>query len=206
MYKKLLAGLLLTGFASVSHAVPIANFLIDGDTYNRPFTIVNNSDQNEEITRVTLDLAGTGIVFDTVDGGAPNTTYGVAFRPRSNSAIRTGLISPSTVDDGSTLLDMLFSDFQSGERFRFDIDVYQATGSPTVLGNELIGATLSIDFSDGQRVLGELLSVRNNRDAAQFVATGITQTPSDVPEPAALALFGIGFFAFGIAGRLKRRT
>jgi hypothetical protein len=44
---------------------------------------------------------------------------------------------------------------------------------------------LTIDFSDGQRLLGVLSAVDGNPDASQFVVTGVTVTPT-VPVPGRL--------------------
>ena len=103
--------------------------------------------------------------------------------------------------DGGSTLDIVFSMFDAGSTFLFDIDVDQVSG-PTVDGNEIIGATAYADFSDGQRLLGVFSAVPGNSDASAFGATGIVITPT-VPLPASLPLLVAGI---GACGFLRRKT
>jgi len=191
--------------SSTAHATPMLSFLIDGNTFTQPFSITNTSDAGELVTRFQLDISSTGMIYDTVTGGAPgNGTIGVPFTPVGSSGTTTGLVTPASVADGATLLDISFTDFNAGETFSWDIDVDGASGSPiTVNGNDLIGATATIDFSDGQRLLGVLGAVSGNADASQFSVTGVTVTPS-VPEPATVGLLGLALL--GMVGTRRRLT
>lgn len=204
--KSTLAALSLGLVASAASATPSLFFLIDGDTFTQPFAITNNSDAGERVTRFQLNLAPTGMVWDPVDLGPPgNGTAGTPFTPVGTDAITTGLVPTAGPADGATLLDLSFTGFDAGETFRWFLDIDGASGSPvTVPGNLLIGALATIDFSDGQRLLGVLSAVAGNPDASQFTVTGITVTPASLP--GTLALTGLALGALGVAGRKRAQA
>lgn len=177
-------------------AIPSLSFLIDGDTFSQPYSFTNTSDAGEMITAFSIDLSGTALVFDPVDGGAPgNGSGGTAFAATGGTDVTTGLTG-STVVDGGTTLDILFNNFDAGETFSFLLDVDPAdpnAPTPTVLGNEMIGATAAINFSDGQQLTGIFAAVGGNPDAAAFTATGLAPIPPvPLPAPALLTLSALG--------------
>ncbi|MFK8082296.1 MAG: PEP-CTERM sorting domain-containing protein [Granulosicoccus sp.] len=198
--KKTLAAIALTLVSCASHAVPIASFTIDGNTWNQSFSITNNSDANEDLTRVFLDISPTHTLFDTV-GSSSNAK---AFTPRFASDTTTGLVSPSTVDENSSILEMIFSDFNPGETFFWDIDVDRVLGSVSVFGNDLVGSEVSFDFSNGQQVFGVLASVPHDHDASRFHAMGVTDITNAIPEPSSFALLFAGIIAMGYNTRRLR--
>ncbi len=203
----LIAGLLA---AAAAHAVPQLTFIIDGNTFTQPYSIKNSSTAGEQVLRFQLNLAtvGTGVFcFDTVSNTSCNGSNngGVPFTPVGSSGATTGLVGAPVVADGSQLLDISFNDFNAGETFQWDIDVDQvgSVDDQTVTGNELIGATAIIDFSDGQRLTGFLAAVAGNLDASQFTVTGITTTPT-IPEPGSLLLVGAAIAGL-VATKRRRR-
>jgi hypothetical protein len=195
-----------SSFSTAAYADGGLFFLIDGDTFTQPYSITNTSTAGEFVVGFGINLTGTGLVFDPVDFGPPgNNTAGTPFTPQGGTDAITGLIGPVAVADGSLFLNLTFNDFDVGETFSWLIDVDPAdpNASPTVFGNQMIGAAVYADFSNGLRGSGFMVAVDGNPDAAQFVITTITPTPG-IPEPAAWALMIAGFGLIGTAARHRR--
>jgi hypothetical protein len=59
-----------TALSGAAQAIPSLSFIIDGDTFNNPYRITNNSSAGESVTRFILNLgtigAGGPFCFDTV--------------------------------------------------------------------------------------------------------------------------------------------
>lgn len=160
------------------------------------------------VTRFALDLStittpGGAFCYDTVAGGPCRFAGSAgAFSPAGGTDVITGLIGPVVVADASQLLDISFADFDAGEFFRWDIDVDQiGATSSAVTGDEMVGATATVDFSDGTRLFGVISAVAGNSDAGQFVVTGVGRA---VPEPGSLLLVGSAAFALALTRRRTR--
>ena len=138
------------------------DFLIDGDTFSQPFAITNTSGLGQRLVRFRLDIAPSGLEFD------PTAETGQPFTPVNGSETVTGLVEPVDVLDRSTLLDMRFTDFTQNETFQWLLDLDRAGLDTSVLGNELIGSTVVLDFSDGTQVTGVMVAVPDNPDASRL--------------------------------------
>jgi hypothetical protein len=201
--QKSLAVLALGIWATAASADGGLSFIIDGNTLNTPFAITNTSTGGEFVVGFGIDLAGTNLGFDTIDGGfgIPNSHQFAAF---GGTGATTGLVSSPDVADGATSFGITFSDFDPGETFQFllDVDPFGADNG-TVLGNEMIGASAYVDFSNGLRAIGILAAVAGNDDASAFTVTSVVPTPA-VPEPASWAMMIAGFGLIG--GAMRRRV
>ena len=202
----------ILGFSGIASAVPSLTFIIDGDTFSQPYAITNSSTAGERVVRFQLDLstiAPRSFCYDTVDNANCNSgsvNGGVAFAATGGTGASTGLVGAPVVADATKLLDISFNNFDAGETFEWVIDVDEANGviaDQTVSGNELIGATALVDFSDGQRLTGVLAAMPGNDLASQFTVTGTGPIP--IPEPTSLALLGLGLGALGFIRRQSPR-
>lgn len=199
-------------FSGAASAIPILNFLIDGDTALEAFSITNSSTTGEFVTGFHLDITSTGNCFDLDDLPADscpgNFANGlVEFGADSGTDVLTGLVAPS-VSDGDTILDLSFTDFGAGETFVWFLDVDPVMGgwNGTARGNHLIGATAYVDFSNGDRLFATLGAVDNNSDASAFTVRGIprvepAEDPVPVPLPSTLTLLAAAAAALGFRSR-----
>ena len=182
-------------------ATPIFSFEIDGDTFLNSFSIQNNSNAGESVTRFQLEIGSTDTCFDTLFAGSDDinpcsfsSNAAKQFSPADGTDFATGLVEPVLVPDASTLLDISFTRFTPGNRFNWDIDVDFNDGGVAVAGSDLIGATALIDFSDGQRLIGELIGVAGNPNASVFAVSGVVPVPT-VSVPSGVGIFLLGIFA-----------
>lgn len=152
-------------------------FRAEGDTFFQPFRLTNNANDGERITQLELDLTPLGLVFDT-DG-----ITGKPFTALNGTGAATGLVSTS-LDSTGQILTVVFdgAGFTPGETLEFVIDVDLAPdtvgGAPigaTILGNDLIGAQVQVDFTAGltpgsvpKQVSGAMVGDTEVFSAAQF--------------------------------------
>lgn len=177
------------------------SFRIDGDTFNSPYSVSNSSSPGINITKFHIDLSSTGIQFDTVNG-QPGVDNSAPFSSIGGTNVTTGLFSPSSVLDGAKILDLFFNDFNPGETYSWYIDVDRGNTIATVIGNELIGTSVYIDFSDGYRISGLMQADPLSSTAAVFAASHRDQTPN-VPEPESIAMIGLGLLGFSLSRKRK---
>lgn len=196
---------ILLACAATALAIPSAaqadgglTFIIDGDTFNNPFSITNSSTAGETVLGFGISLIAP-YGFDTEPGG-----FGidpVPFAPVGGTDVITGYTGPGSFADGSNSLAFTFNDFDVGESFIWNIDIDRDSTILTVFGSDLIGSTGFADFSNGLRGVGVFEAVLGNDDAAQFMIQTFTPTPG-VPEPGTWAMMILGF---GLIGSQMRR-
>ena len=163
------------------------DFEITGNTFpvgGGVFNLINTS------TTSTANV--TGFVLDTstsVSGAIFNTETGAnyPFTPFNGTDVTTGLSTvngtvvpvpgadpypPSLVPDFSQLLDLTFSNFAPGENFQWDNDFdFTPGGDETVLGSDLIGSTIQVNYTGGLTLGGTLVALPGNPEGSHFVAT-----------------------------------
>ena len=179
---------------------------IGASTYTAGSIIIENTSVSlsHEIVGVTFDLRTamlSDMVFDPV--GTAGDTVGKCLTPDAGDAA-TGYIIPAggncalsatngatlpfsgLNDGGYDLMGMTFSDFQTGESFSFSVDIDPlsiqgagGTGSAgAVSGLELIGTTVTIEFSDGTLYATELYTVPGPSAGGSQTVTAAT-VPAD---------------------------
>lgn len=165
------------------------------------FQITNTSSPGLQITGVSIDLS-TGIlpdmVFDPVGSGGDATAS--CLTPNTG-AVQTGFVAPADpcVDPfsqprngGFDIMTVNFSQFDPGESFEFTTDVDPnsiqgvagAGNAGAVSGYELIGATITISFSDGTTLTGSLYE-DGSLGGSQVLAEELPTAPS-------ISMVGIG--------------
>lgn len=156
--------------------------------------------------KITLPYAGQ-VYFDvTYDGTGQNNAY--EFAPTSGAG-DTGFSGVTGNTDGSTMIELSFSDFGAGESFDFSIDV--DNGNAVVRGSngnppsyhDMVGGLVDVTYSSGGAQATE-----------QFVFGAPGGVPSDswavaggalacIPEPTATLTWSV-MTAF-VGCRLRRR-
>ncbi|MEM6693094.1 MAG: tandem-95 repeat protein [Pseudomonadota bacterium] len=140
---------------------------------NGSFILTNNSEDGVTITSLEIDLSSgvlPDMVWDPTGSGGDATAKGLE---ANSGAVVTGFVVPADneVDPfsqarngGFDVLSMAFTDFDPNETFTWTVDVDPnsiqnvpgAGAAGSVSGYELIGATVSITFSNGETVTGPL--------------------------------------------------
>ncbi len=191
-----------TGAQAFIEVTPYDN--INASTYNdNAFRLTNTATAGQSITALTVDLRTAllpDLVFDP-DGKAGDL-IAKAFTPNDGSAA-TGYVSHQLSDfhngtddsEGFDRLQVTFNDFDPGENFGFSIDIdpttIKGTFSPgpgeagSVSGLELIGATITVTFSDGNSRSARLFH-RNNSDSGSEALLR-----ADTPSAPTIAIPGV---------------
>lgn len=157
--------------------------------------LTNTSTGNLQITSFTLDLS-TGIlpdmVFDPVGAGGDATAS--CFTANSGAAA-TGLIAPADPctspfseprNGGFDVMSLSFTDFDPAEALFHTVDIDPnsiqgvpgAGGAGAVSGYELIGATVTITFSDGSTLTSSIYEDGSLGGGQAIVAENAPVAPS----------------------------
>lgn len=181
---------LVTSTVSATPIGAIGSFLEQGFADDRDiFTLTNTSDIGITIEQVSIDLGPAGLFLDT------SVASGFPFTPDAGAAL-TGFTTVSGDSVGSTLLTMVFTDFDPGDSFTFFTDVDDGSGSGIVTGAEFAGTLLNVEF-DG--------SIPLTLRSAAYAETGefeaVAEIASSVPEPTTIALMGLGLAGLGFRRR-----
>ncbi len=170
---------------------------LDASTFggSNNFQIANQSTGSLQVTSVTFDLS-TGIlpdmVFDPTGTGGDETAQ--CFNA-GGSASAVGLVTPANAcvdpfsgarNGGFDVLSMDFTDFDPGEIFTFSVDVDPnsiqgvpgAGAAGAVSGYELVGATLTLTFSDGSTLVSSLYEDGSLGGSQAVVSAGAPVTPT----------------------------
>ena len=161
------------------------DFVITGNTFNGGtgvFTIGNTSGPGVDITSFTFDVStipATALApFINYDasgfGGFPFTPFGVTDATTGLATVNGIAVPPypnTLVPTGSQLIDLTFNDFNSGEQFQWDADLDPDLGvQGAIFGDDLVGATINVNFTGGLTLGGALFATGNPQESA-FVAT-----------------------------------
>ncbi|MGY0311704.1 PEP-CTERM sorting domain-containing protein [Alteromonas macleodii] len=188
------------------------DFTIDGNTWDNPFTVQNNSSAGLDITQFALDLRPNSDNFLCFDEAVNSchTSGGLNFKSVGSDDV--GFLSYSVVDavggiDAGDFLSVAFNGFSSGESFSWLIDV-DDNPDGSVFGNDLIGSLFYVEMSDGITYQGVIEAIAGNDDAGQMILKGVSATTianaiTSVPEPSSIMLFGGLLLALT---RIKRKS
>ncbi|MEL6650029.1 MAG: kelch repeat-containing protein, partial [Bacteroidota bacterium] len=158
--------------------------------------ITNTSTGNLQIIDVNIDFS-TGIipdmVFDPVATGGDATAQ--CFNPDATLAAAVGLTTPPDLcvdpfsqpyNGGFDVMSMSFNDFDPNEQFTFSVDIDPnniqgvpgAGGAGSVSGLEVVGATITVIFSDGSTIVSNIYEDGSLGGGQVIVAPNAPATPS----------------------------
>ena len=201
MLKKSLALAVLALGVGVAQASPLASGkIISGTTFGTDdaFQFFNDSTAGERIVSLTWNLTPINAFFDTTSDAPGFSPSPLTLGPSSP----VGATFPSNASvNGTSVLTITFADFDPGEVFRFgvDTDFFTNIDGFGLTGDQFVGATATAVFSDGNARTGTYVLTSE----PGFGSRVDISIPTSVPEPATLAIFGLGLAGLGFLRRRK---
>ncbi len=175
---------------------PVGDDIQSASTFANGVIISNNSLGGVEITSVSIDLSTAmypNMVFDPVGTAGDNTAKCLDIFAETGGDGNVGLTIPGDGGSGSdpdcttpfsarvgnggfSVMTLNFNDFQPGESVNFAVDIdptsikgFASAGNAGAIGGlELIGATVTVNFSDASSATGELYRTQpNSQDGSE---------------------------------------
>lgn len=142
-------------------------FRAEGDTFEQPMVLTNNSTQGEWLQTFVLDLTALGLEFDE------NLPTGKPFTASAASQALTGLVSStSVVSADKKKLTLTFTDFAPGESISFVIDIDRAGGqAAAIFGDDLIGADITTTMQNQPKTASRLITGQMVGDPKKLTAS-----------------------------------
>lgn len=184
------------GAAAFLEVTPFGN--LNASTYtDNAFRLTNQATAGQQLTSITVDLR-TALLPDMVfdPDGKAGDQVAKAFTPNDGAAAvgytshqLFGFHNGSNDEDGFDQLQINFAAFAPGESFGFSIDVDPTTikGVPapgpgeagSVSGLELVGATITVTFSDGTILTATLFHRAASDSGAEIsIRSGMPAAPT----------------------------
>lgn len=174
----------ITGNQQGQNALIGLTFFVDGSTFGLPFTVTNNSSA-ANLTDFTFDISTNNFFpdanFDTDSPPVQTVSAAGPFTPSNGTEVTTGLLTVNgttnppgwAIPDESQVMTATFGDFNPSEDFQWTVDLDQTFGGDEgYSGDQLIGSTVTANFSNGGTLTGTMQAVAGFPQASQFVANG----------------------------------